>query len=135
MSYAIVADMAEPVGGRLSAAFRQTYEQAGVSQLDVATTLGVDQPTVSRWARGARRPPLDALPPVEQLCQVPKGTILRAAGYVDPDLSVLAAIDVDPLLDDHGRAAMRATYRALTNRDVVAELRALRDELAERQRN
>lgn len=92
--------VAEPIGGRLSEAFRQTYESAGVSQLDIAVALDVDQPTVSKWARGMRRPPLDALPVTERLCGVPKGTILRMAGYVE-DLdagSVEQAVKADPRL-------------------------------------
>jgi len=100
MSYDMMDCMAEPIGGRLSEAFRQTYEAAGVSQLDIAAELDVDQPTVSKWARGMRRPPLDALPVTERLAGVPKGTILRRAGYVDEvDNTVEAAIHADPGLD------------------------------------
>ena len=106
--------MAEPVGGRLSAALRATYQEAGVSQVDIAEALNTDQPTVSRWARGMRRPPLDALPTVERLCGVPVGTILRRAGYVeDIELDTVQAIRSDPRLDDQGRTTLEHLYLVL----------------------
>lgn len=112
MTYANIVLMAEPIGGRLSEVFRQTYEAAGLSQVDIAEALGVDQPTVSKWARGMRRPPLDALPIVERMAGLRAGTILRRAGYVDDGpCDVLAAIDADPDLDEEARTAIRIMYR------------------------
>ena len=117
--------MAEPIGGRLSEAFRQTYESAGVSQLDIAAALDVDQPTVSKWARGMRRPPLDALPVTEQLAGVPKGTILRLAGYVDDsNVDVAAAILADPRLNDGDRLVLLDVYTGLRSRRSQAAARA-----------
>lgn len=113
--------MAEPIGGRLSTAMRATYQAAGVSQVDIADALGTDQPTVSRWARGARRPPLDALPVIEQLCRVPKGTILRRAGYVEDvdDLDVRAAIMADPRLPDIAKQMLADAYDSAVKRSVA----------------
>lgn len=103
--------MAEPVGGRLSEALRATYRAAGITQEDMAAALGVDQPTVSKWVRGMRRPPLDALPVIERLCDVQKGTILRAAGYVDDDPGdVRLALRADKRLDDTTRRIMLRIY-------------------------
>jgi transcriptional regulator with XRE-family HTH domain len=112
--------MAEPVGGRLSEAFRQTYEAAGVSQLDIAAALDVDQPTVSKWARGMRRPPLDALPVTERLCTVTKGTILRRAGYVD-DLGggVREAVLADPDLSEDDRRTLIGFYEFALSRSAT----------------
>ena len=114
--------MAEPVGGRLSTAMRATYQEAGVSQTDIADALNTDQPTVSRWARGMRRPPLDALPVIERLCGVPLGTILRRAGYVEypAELDTEQAIRSDPRLGDESRTTLLHLYAVLTHRDASA---------------
>jgi transcriptional regulator with XRE-family HTH domain len=120
MRYAIVRVMVPPNGARLADAFRRTYETAGVSQADIAKAIGVDQPTVSKWARGDRRPPLDVLPTVERLCDVRRGTILRAAGYVDDTTDLLAAIATDPHLDPDGKDALRLLYRVLSARNAAA---------------
>ncbi len=112
--------MAEPVGGRLSEAFRQTYEAARVSQLDIAAALGVDQPTVSKWARGMRRPPLDALPVTEGLCGVRRGTILRRAGYVeDVGGGVREAVLADPDLSEDDRRTLLGFYDFALSRSAT----------------
>jgi len=113
MSYATLAFMARPIGGRLSEAFRATYEAADVSQEDIAAALGVDQPTVSKWARGMRRVPLEALPVSEKLCGVPRGTILRRAGFVD-DIGLQTIEDVinaDPVLSDADKKHLLSYYQ------------------------
>ncbi len=120
MGYATLVGVAEPVGGRLSEAFRQTYEAAGASQLDISAALGVDQPTVSKWARGMRRPPLDALPVVEALIDVTKGTILRRAGYVDdPGGGVKEAILADPDLSEDDRRTLIGFYEFALSRSAT----------------
>lgn len=124
MAYAIVSLMPgrRPEDTRLSDAFRDVYESAGISQVQIAEALpDVDQPTVSKWARGVRPPPLWVLPQVERLCAVPKGRILRLAGFVDPDLSVEAAIAQDPALDDASRRAMVTSYRAFAKLSTPSE--------------
>ena len=109
--------MASPIGGRLSAALRATYEAAGVSQEQIADALGVDQPTVSRWARGMRRPPIDVLPVIEQLCNVRKGTILRRAGYVEDDgVDIAAAILADQRLPEVTRQVLADAYQSALRR-------------------
>lgn len=111
--------MAEPVGGRLSEAFRQTYEAARVSQLDIAAALGVDQPTVSKWARGMRRPPLDALPVTEDVCGVRKGTILRRAGYVEDGCNFRDAVLADPDLSEDDRRTLLGFYDFALSRSAT----------------
>lgn len=105
--------MATPVGARLGAALRATYEDAGVSQEQLADGLGVDQTTISGWARGMRRVPLDALEEIERICRVRKGTILGKAGYVDPGVDVLAAIAAASDLDETGKRIMTNLYGEL----------------------
>jgi transcriptional regulator with XRE-family HTH domain len=122
--------MARPVGGRLSEAFKEAYLAAGLTQLDVEAGLhergftNIDQPLVSKWARGMRQIPLDVLPALDDICGHRKGYILRAAGYVDPfeDDGVEAAIKADPQLT--------ARYK----RDVLSFLAYARSESAEKVR-
>lgn len=111
--------MAEPVGGRLSAALRETVEKAGVSQIEIAERLGVDQPTVSRWVRGMRRPPLDILATIEDMAGVQKGTVLRVAGYVDDDLDVITAVNADPELSDAARKVVLGVYEGLRKMSAI----------------
>lgn len=94
---------------RLSDAFREAYETAGVSQTQIAEALGVDQPRVSKWARGESQPPLEKLPVIDALCGQPRGYVLRLAGYVD-DIDIEAAIKADPRLTEKGRSTVLAYY-------------------------
>lgn len=109
--------MVRPIGGRLSEAFRATYEAAGVTQTQIAQELRsrgwtVEQTHVSRWARGMSQIPLDALPIVEEVCGLPRGTILQRAGYCDPPekMTVPMAIADDPELDERARVVVLETY-------------------------
>lgn len=98
--------MARPVGGRLSEAFRETYQAAGLTQTDVAEGLQargwdkVDQSLVSKWARGMARVPLEVVPDLDDVCGVPLGHILRRAGFVAETEAVTPeqAIKADPRL-------------------------------------
>ena len=118
--------MATPVGARLGAALRATYEDAGVSQEQLADGLGVDQTTISSWARGMRRAPLDALEEVEKICRVRKGTILRRAGYVDEGVDLVTAIRTAPDLDEHGRQIMTTLYEVV-KRSATNPIALVRD--------
>lgn len=89
-----------PHRGRLSEAFRQAYEQAGLSQEQLSEMTGVKQTTISKYARGAVQPPLELLPAVDAACGKPRGHILRLAGYVDDEVDVVAAIENDPNITD-----------------------------------
>lgn len=101
---------AQPVGGRLSAEFRRVYEAAGFTQTDLAKKLEINQATVSEWARGVTLPRVTALPMVEKLCGVPKGTILRRAGYVDDRYDVVTAILAAPELDEQAKRVVISVY-------------------------
>lgn len=120
MAYAIVSVMPgrRPEDKRLSDAFRDVYESAGVSQVQIADALeGVDQPAVSKWARGLRPPPLWSLPVVETLCGVAKGTILRQAGFIADELDLETAIMTAPAdIDPVDRQALLLLYRTFAAR-------------------
>ena len=98
-----------PTERSLSDAFREAYQAAGISQAEIAEATGVDQPRVSKWARGESQPPLEKLPTIDALFQKPKGYILRLAGYVDDGIE--AALSGDPALTDYGRSAVLSFYR------------------------
>lgn len=119
MRYAIVASMADQ-SDRLAVALRQTYEDAKVSQAAIATALGVEQPTVSKWAKGQNRPPLEALGVVERLAGVPLGTILRRAGFVSEATDFQSALAADPRLTDKSKSAIGLLYDVLTTQDAGA---------------
>lgn len=102
-----------PEDSQLSEALRIAYEQAGVAQTQIAEALGVDQPTVSKWARGERPPPLWALPVVDALCGKPKGHVLRLAGYVEDDVTVETAIQSDPELEADDKGMLTRFYRRM----------------------
>lgn len=102
-----------PEDSRLSDAFRAAYETAGLSQTQIADALdGVDQPAVSKWARGERPPPLWVLPAIDELCGKPRGYVLRLAGYVD-DVDVADLLAADKSLDPDGRGMVVRLYRML----------------------
>lgn len=122
MRYARLAFMAEP-GDRLAAALRHTYENAKLTQAAIAAALGVEQTTVSKWAKGQNQPPLEALPVIEQLAGVTVGTNLRRAGLVEDLTDVRSAIAADPVLTDKSKGALGLLYDVLSDQDAAAARR------------
>lgn len=100
-------------------ALRTAYEAAGVTQKEIAAAAGVDQTTVSKWAKGQRWPPLNVLPIIDELCGQPRGHVLRLAGYVeDADGDVLAAIvQAAALTDEIDRQVMVEVYKIFSKRE------------------
>lgn len=99
--------------GRLSTAFRQAYEAAGLSQQALGERLGIDQSLISKYARGAVEPPLELLPEVDRACGQPLGHVLRLAGYVDDTAAdVLAAIKADQTIREDAKVALVDFYRS-----------------------
>lgn len=106
-------------------ALARAREEAGYSrQADLAEELGVDQRKVSQWERGKIEPDREMMPLIELALELPPGTLTRHLGYLplnyDPNLAaepdVITAVISDHRLDDDGRSALFATYRAVTNR-------------------
>ena len=97
----------------LSDAFRRAYEGAGLSQQALSAATGIDQSLISKYARGATQPPLDALVKVDRACGRPKGYVLRLAGYVDDDLDIKAALASDPTPEPDGRGMVVRLYEML----------------------
>ena len=108
--------MARPAYARVGAAFRTAYTEAGLRQEDIATALGVDQGTISKWARGLQRIDLEYFPKIDKLCGQPTGYLLDLAGYVSREpLTVEQAIARDPALSSEHRAFMLRYYNFATH--------------------
>lgn len=97
----------------IGAVIVRARREAGLTQSDLAARLGVDQRTVSRLEAG-RRPYVDQVLAIDAACGRPAGWILRSAGLIDEisGETAEAAIDQDPLLTEHWRALVLASYRA-----------------------
>jgi transcriptional regulator with XRE-family HTH domain len=95
----------------IAQAIRSAY--AGrLTQAELARQLGVAQNTISRWSTGEVEPRLDDIVAVENACKLPRGFLLRAAGYVEHDSTPEMAIAADYRLDDARRELLLAAYRA-----------------------
>jgi len=93
--------------GELIAAARAS---AGLTQTELAATIGTTQSVISRWERGADSPRVDTLV-----------RILRACGY-EPDLVLRPTDDVDR---DQIRAALAMTpAQRLASSVKVSRMRA-----------
>lgn len=98
---------------RISQALR--IEREGrITQGELARRLGVPQNYVSRWETGARPIKLDDLERIEAAVEIPKGTILRRAGYVDDPTDTRTMIAGDPTLAPPERSDLLALYDALS---------------------
>lgn len=95
---------------RLSRALRQAYETAGMTQTGLAEATGIDQQTISKYARGAVTPPLEAVETLEDACGLERGHILRLAGFVTDDIDIRSGIAADTSLDKPGREMVLGAY-------------------------
>lgn len=108
-----VTDLPSP--GERGAAIRAVY--AGrFTQVELASRLGVAQNTVSRWSTGDIEPSLDDIARIEAACGVPRGTILRNAGYVAGSETIEELIFRDPSLSADQRSLVLAAYRTARRR-------------------
>jgi transcriptional regulator with XRE-family HTH domain len=99
-------------------AIRAAREDAGLSQVELARRLdGVSQSMIARW-ESVSEPSLSVIARIERELQLPKGELLRAAGYVGGVVSVGVAIAEDPRLDDRARRVLLASYRSLMREGV-----------------
>jgi transcriptional regulator with XRE-family HTH domain len=89
------------------------------TQVELAARLGVAQNTVSRWSTGDIEPSLDDIARIEDLCDVPRGVILRRAGYVVEPRTADEMIAHDARLTPGQRDLVVAAYRAALRRSVT----------------
>lgn len=101
----------------IAKAIRAAYEEQGLSQVEVARRMGVDQTRVSRLALGKWKPnhgpEPELLARIEKACERPLGWILRRAGYVDDVRTIREAIAMDPELTPGARQALLAFYEGV----------------------
>lgn len=94
----------------LAAAIRDAY--AGrFTQAELAERLGVAQNSVSRWATGDVEPCLDDIAAIELACDLPRGHVLRRAGFVAELDDVESVLSSDQRLDPPRRELFLAAYR------------------------
>jgi transcriptional regulator with XRE-family HTH domain len=96
-------------------AIRETREERGITQEALGTAIGRAQNSISKLERGAEKEPptVDEVAAIEVALGVPKGYILRKAGYVVPMTTVEDLIMSDPGLSPPNRQAVLAVYSSL----------------------
>lgn len=100
-----------PTPAQRGAAIRAAY-RGRFTQVQLAEILGVAQNTISRWSTGDVEPSLDDLVRLEQTCGLPRGHILRSAGYVSELASAEDFIAADHRLDPVRRELLLSAYFA-----------------------
>jgi len=122
--------MPRPAYKTLGDAIGTVMDHGGVTTVALADQLRdrgwkVDQSRMSKWRNGHERPhDIDIFPDIEAICGVPKGTILRLAGYVDdgyPD-------DIDRTDDDERALWDLRHIPEATRRELIKQLRAINAE-------
>lgn len=104
-----------PTHDALRDAIREAYEGRGLTQVQVAERMAVDQTRISRLANGKwsedRGPDPWILAKIEDAAGRPRGWILTQAGFVAEARTVPDAIAVDPALSDTQRGFLLTFYR------------------------
>jgi transcriptional regulator with XRE-family HTH domain len=85
-----------------------------MKQEDLATAVGTDQPTVSKWERGIIRPSLEYLRAVERATGRPPGFVFVAAGLVELPQSTEDAIAMDTRLSDAAKDSVLAVLETMS---------------------
>jgi transcriptional regulator with XRE-family HTH domain len=100
---------------KICRAIRIARETEGLSQRELAVGVDAAQSMVARWETSSE-PTLAVIGKMERVLGLPKGDLLRSAGYVAGVISVGRAIREDPILDQRAKSVLLASYRALTRR-------------------
>ena len=69
-----------------------------LNQEEMGRRLGVHQTEISKWIKGERQPSYEHLPAIEAAMGLPRGTLLRMAGYVDERIDAVKAVRADSRL-------------------------------------
>jgi transcriptional regulator with XRE-family HTH domain len=114
--------MARPAYERVGTAFKSAYQRAGLKQDEIAAELGVDQATVSRWARGLQRIDLDYFPRIDKLCSQPTGYVLGLAGYVANahECTMESAVKASPHLNKDERRVILGIDQLARKREAIS---------------
>ena len=106
-----------PTEHELGAAVRSAY-LGRFTQAELAARLGVAQNTISRWSTGDVKPSLQDVARIEDACDVPRGFVLRSAGYVIDLRSTEEMINADINLTKEQRELLLVAYRVATRQNV-----------------
>lgn len=93
-----------------------------MTQQDLATALGVKQPTVSGWISALNEPESATVFRAEEVLELPPGHLSRLLGYLPPSAvnapnsSFEELVTTDPLLDETQKRMILALYREATSR-------------------
>lgn len=103
---------------RIGAAIHRVRTEAGLKQADLVAATGMKQNTLSDWEATPVEVErvLNGICQIEEACKVPRGQILRIAGYVEDSPGVLAEVDRDDKLNPESRRLLRALYQAAVSR-------------------
>lgn len=94
------ADVLARIGG----AVRDVRKSAGLSQLQLADLLGIDQTTVSAYERGQVDMSILTIVRIQRECHASTSAVFRKAGLVDDD--PVAVLESIPGLDARDQAAL-----------------------------
>lgn len=89
----------------------------GLTQNDLADTIGNTQSAVSSWTLGAAAPFAKVVFAAEAALRLPPGHLSEKLGYIpvkaEPPASVERSVLEDPLLDEHDRRVLITLYEQL----------------------
>jgi transcriptional regulator with XRE-family HTH domain len=105
---------------RFGRALQRARHECGLSQAQLARTLGVSQASVSQWLLGQTSPRPDRVGELERVLRVEPDSLARLLGLTVEDgqsmaggVSVMEAAEADPRLGDRERQILAAVYREL----------------------
>lgn len=75
---------------------------------EVANELHVDRSTVIRWCESDTRCSRENVLRIERFLDLPLGSVERAAGYVEVETTIEAAINAEPTIDVHDKQMLLA---------------------------
>lgn len=84
---------------------RERRRELGLTQEQVAQSLGVSAPAVNKWERGASYPDITIIPPLARLLQTDANTLLSFEADLDEEANLSIQREVDRLVREEGYAA------------------------------
>lgn len=81
---------------------RERRRELGLTQEQVAQSLGVSAPAVNKWERGASYPDITIIPPLARLLQTDANTLLSFEADLDEETNLAIQREVDRLVREEG---------------------------------
>jgi transcriptional regulator with XRE-family HTH domain len=97
--------------------FKDLRKRANLTQGALAAKVGVEQPTIARWEKGAQKPALDDLSELAEALGVHPGELFRDAELADQSVSTEDALRqiVAAVLRSGGSRASESAVRPLVD--------------------